>query len=197
MPERSNISPTAFDGEAAWSALPAHVQARIGAFALELGIAHAISEHAEYPASRAGERAIEAVGYLLREAVVGYDGVPEAAWWEGALHEPGTFRLPACAGMVCRQCGCSHNDPCDEGCGWHADGLCTACAGEEPDAGVEAAAVPKLHEIEARAVVKGACRAVSGSSLAEPVQPVEPMGSHLRRLAEAIGGGDEGESNAV
>jgi hypothetical protein len=34
---------------------------------------------------------------------------------------------------VCRVCGCSYEDPCEEGCGWIADperkgSLCSACA---------------------------------------------------------------------
>ncbi len=207
MPERSNISEHAFDGEAAWAALPAHVQARIGSFALELGVAMAISEHAKMPACRAGDEASEHAAQLLREAVVGYDGVPETSWWEGDLGAPGTFRIPASLGMVCRDCGCSHNDPCPSGCGWAKDHLCTACV---PDAGDEAAAPlqpgdvviagevrhePSLPKEEARAVVKGACRAVNASPLA---QPVAPIGGVLRDLARAIdemhaeieGGGD-------
>ncbi|WP_449410058.1 hypothetical protein [Methylobacterium komagatae] len=99
MPERSNISEHAFDGEAAWAALPAHVQARIGAAAVECGVALGIAEHAEYPAKRSGEAAAIAAGELLREAVIGYDGVPETAWWEGDLGAPGTFRVPGCRGL--------------------------------------------------------------------------------------------------
>lgn len=41
-----------------------------------------------------------------------------------------------------------------------------------------------LDRAKARAVVRGACKAVSASELAE----VRPMGSDLRRLAEAIEG---------
>jgi len=32
---------------------------------------------------------------------------------------------------VCRQCGCTDWSPCDEGCWWVAEDLCSACAGEE------------------------------------------------------------------
>jgi len=28
----------------------------------------------------------------------------------------------------CRVCGCTEHSPCDEGCGWVAEDLCTACA---------------------------------------------------------------------
>lgn len=196
MSRRPNISEHAFDGAAAWAALPPHVQARIGAAAVELGVALAIVEHADYPARRAGDEAVDRVGEILREAVIGYDGV--TSWWEGGPADPDVFRLPSSLGMICRACGCSHNDPCDEGCGWHADGLCTACAEGKPDAGVEAAAVPDLDRAEARAVVRGACRAVGASPLAEPVQP---LGGALRDLVRAIDdmhaeieGGDDGRA---
>lgn len=29
--------------------------------------------------------------------------------------------------QVCRVCGCTHDNPCEGGCGWHELGLCTAC----------------------------------------------------------------------
>ncbi|URD36849.1 hypothetical protein M6G65_31865 [Methylobacterium tardum] len=152
------------------------------------------------PALRAAEQAFDFSSQLLQEAVLGYDGVSDRDWLNDHLAaDGGTFSVPSCVGMVCRQCRCSHNDPCEEGCGWLADGLRTACAAPEPDAGVEAAAPlqpgdvvvngvvrhePKLPEEEARAVVKGACRAVGASELAE----VQPMRSDLRRLAAAIDG---------
>ncbi|MDE4912233.1 hypothetical protein PQI07_16250 [Methylobacterium sp. 092160098-2] len=47
---------------------------------------------------------------------------------------------------------------------------------------------PKLRKPEARAVVRGACKAVSTSELG---RPVEPVGSHLRELAHAIDGMDQ------
>ena len=180
MSERSNISATAFDGEAAWAALPPHAQARIGAFALELGVALGIGEHATGPAQRAGEAAALVAGDLLREAVIGYDGVPEPGWWEGTA-EAGVFRLPACL-PVCRTCGCSHHDPCEQGCGWAEDGLCTACAESPADAGVEAAAVPDLSHTEARAVVKGACEALGDSD----IRGLPPVGRGLGALARAL-----------
>jgi|GEM_PF-2228028 len=183
MPERSNISPHAFSGEEAWASLPAHVQARIGSFALELAVARSIDENVMTPAAeRAAWEAERLVLPLLQEAALGYDGLRNEAWIDRSDDGRSLFRIPSCIGMVCLSCGCSHEDPCDGGCGWHADGLCTACAEGKPDAGVEAAAVPDLDHAEARAVVRGACRAVSASSLAE----VQPMGSDLRRLAAAI-----------
>lgn len=59
---------------------------------------------------------------------------------------------------------------------------------------VHVEAAEKLPKADARAIVKGACRAVGASPLAQ----VQPMGKDLRKLAEAIdtmhaeieGGGD-------
>ncbi|MGU3466408.1 hypothetical protein ACLBXO_16300 [Methylobacterium sp. C33D] len=205
MSEATNISYRPFDGAAAWATLPAHVQARIGAAALEVGVAMGIGDHAGGPAQRAGEQAFEVSTEILREAVLGYDGVHEGLWWYGPLIEDGMFCIPSCL-PVCRECGCSENDACEEGCAWHAEGLCTACV---PDAGVEAAAPlqpgdvvvggvtkhePPLPKEEARAIVKGACRAVAASELAQPVQP---LGGALRDLARAIDGmNDEIEGEA-
>ena len=52
---------------------------------------------------------------------------------------------------------------------------------------------PKLRKPEARAVVRGACKTVSVSPLA---RPVEPVGSHLRELARAIDGMDQEDGDA-
>ena len=49
----------------------------------------------------------------------------------------GIFTVAAntCAGweprQACRVCGCSHHDPCPEGCWWVEPDLCSACAEEE------------------------------------------------------------------
>ena len=115
MAERSNIEPEAFDGQAAWATLPPHVQARIGAFAVELGVAMGIMAHGGGPAQRAAEHAFDLSSELLQEAVLGYDGVSDRDWWNDHLSaDGGTFSIPSCIGMVCRACGCSHLDPCEE-----------------------------------------------------------------------------------
>lgn len=33
--------------------------------------------------------------------------------------------------QVCRVCGCSWHDPCDQACDWAEHDLCTACVGKE------------------------------------------------------------------
>ena len=37
-------------------------------------------------------------------------------------------------GSVCRVCGCSEEDACEDGCSWVEDDLCSACQGEEAEA---------------------------------------------------------------
>lgn len=130
MPETSNISVNAFDGAAAWSTLPADVQARIGVFGLELAVGLAISEHAPYPAERAGAEAAQNAGTLLQEAVLGEGGLPDRAWIDpvDTFYGSERFRIPAVLDGVCHSCGCSQHDPCEEGCGWHTSTQCTACA---------------------------------------------------------------------
>lgn len=178
MAEYSNISSTAFDGTVAWTALPAHVQARIGAAAVELGVAMAISEHARMPACRAEDEAMERAGELLREAVVGYDGVPEGAWWAGTGDEASVFSIPSVLGMVCQACSCSQLDPCPGGCSWHSGDLCTACV---PNAGIATAAPLRPGDV----VVDGMIRP-------EPPMPVQPLGRRLGEIARAIDGIDQG-----
>lgn len=53
------------------------------------------------------------------------DALPEDAF---VAPDGRTPRIPAFLGGVCRACGCSQNDACDEGCGWADEDLCTACA---------------------------------------------------------------------
>lgn len=48
------------------------------------------------------------------------------------LREEQTTAALSCPGHVfrqaCRVCGCSHYDPCEEGCWWVESDLCSACA---------------------------------------------------------------------
>lgn len=44
-------------------------------------------------------------------------------------------RLVYCPG-VCRECGCTDDAPCESGCSWIEDDLCSQCSGVdmgEPD----------------------------------------------------------------
>jgi hypothetical protein len=61
--------------------------------------------------------------YFIREL----SGGPACALLQAPTKVDGT-----CPGWVfrqtCRVCGCSHFDPCDEGCWWVEPDLCSACA---------------------------------------------------------------------
>lgn len=130
MADAGNIATNAFDGAATWSTLSPEQQARIGAVALELAVGRAIAEHAPDPACRAGMEAERIALHLLQETVLGVGGLPDAVWTEPenwGARRPERYRIPSVVGGVCRACGCSEEDPCNEGCGWHDAVTCTAC----------------------------------------------------------------------
>lgn len=119
-----------FDAAAHWAALSPEQQATVGAAAL----AYVAGVNAEEVES--GDRFGTAQSRAAREAVnladqhlidVVSDALPPDAWrdrWARAL-------LPAIIGDVCRVCGCSEHDPCEDGCGWAEKHLCTACAAQD------------------------------------------------------------------
>lgn len=116
-----------FDGEAAWAALPPDDQARIGALALEtvanLSLMIRVDEDGlPEPFARVAAAAGIELGRELQAAVT--EALPEDAFVGPDGRTP---RIPAFLGGVCRACGCSQNDACDEGCGWADEDLCTAC----------------------------------------------------------------------
>lgn len=127
MPD-SNIATDPFDGEAAWATLTPAQQSLVGRFALEAAVGRAIAEHALDPAARAGAEAERIALEWLQEAALSIGGLLDRAWidTEGSTER---YRVPSVLDRVCRACGCSHEDPCDEGCGWHDASTCTACAG--------------------------------------------------------------------
>ncbi|BAR47157.1 MULTISPECIES: hypothetical protein [Methylobacterium] len=125
--DNSNIAPAPFDGAAVWATLSPEQQARIGAVALEAAVAGAIAEFFPDPAGRAGAEAQRVALKALETAALNIDGI-DRTWIDGAGGKP-RFRIPSVVGSVCRACGCSQEDPCDEGCGWHDAVTCTACAG--------------------------------------------------------------------
>lgn len=128
MADASNIATDAFDGEAAWATLSPAQQALVGRFALEAAVGRAIAEHAPDPAARAGAEAERIALEWLQEAVLGV--LPDSQWID-AKDGKERFRVPSGVGAVCTACGCSEEDPCDEGCGWHNATTCTACAAPE------------------------------------------------------------------
>jgi hypothetical protein len=138
----TQITPTTpawprFDGAAAWAALTAEQQAAIGTLALESAVnwrgylAYANPNGEEVPYARpfvVGEALLED---RLTETCVGAlrDLVP-------ALHDATkVVPIPSLLGRICRTCGCSQIDPCDEGCGWAEYDLRTACVSKSSCAG--------------------------------------------------------------
>lgn len=120
-----------FDGATAFAALPPDVQAAIGGVAVELvyssfGVARA--ETGDDPAAR---RAFDAAGTLLVDRL--HDIVDEALELAAATDRP--MPLPSLLGPVCRHCGCSEEDSCDDGrsgsCHWLFPDLCSACVDRE------------------------------------------------------------------
>ena len=119
--------PERIDGAVEWAKLSPDVQSTIGGAAIELVAA-----------------------WLGRDAAPGNQGEPATAetrafeaadgccsdWLIEAIspHVPAIHAdqppLPASLGDVCRLCGCSHYDPCDEGCSWQSHNLCSACRAE-------------------------------------------------------------------
>ncbi|WP_449409683.1 hypothetical protein [Methylobacterium komagatae] len=128
MADDSNIATDAFDGAAVWATLSPEQQARIGAVALEAAVAGAIAEYLRDPAGRACAEAEQIALGLLREAAIGEGGMIDRAWIDDTGLKP-RVRIPSVIGLVCQTCGCSQNDPCEEGCGWHDAVTCTACVG--------------------------------------------------------------------
>lgn len=124
-----------FDGSAAWGRLPAEQQLAIGATALEIVMAWAVQEALagpirhlpDGPVDRAYYRAVESGGDALLDLL--RDMASDAA---GIRAERDAVALPVLLGRICRRCGCSDLDACDEGCGWAAVDLCTACTEGEP-----------------------------------------------------------------
>lgn len=121
------MSRAVINGAELWAGLDAETQARIGALAIELTWASAIcvsSNKATYVESRPFDAAYTLLINQIEQDLLGTI-LPDV---EG---EPGTLPLPSLLGPVCRQCGCSQLDGCDEGCGWAEIDLCSACMDKE------------------------------------------------------------------
>ncbi len=58
-------------------------------------------------------------------------GLPEK-WVEKKFPERSFFLCPECQEdvAICRVCGCSNEDPCEGGCYWVEEDLCSACVGK-------------------------------------------------------------------
>ena len=126
-----------FDGLAAWPKLSPEEQAEIGALALELVVASRGMDVAycsgleETPVARPflsaatfiNDKLEDAVGDAIVGAVPAFDDALSDAIASAALAHHDHAR------RICRSCGCYHEDPCEGGCGWAEEDLCTACVG--------------------------------------------------------------------
>jgi hypothetical protein len=119
-----------FDGAAAWSKLSPEQQAEIGAIALEF-VVNMNGEDAYYtgdeekPAVRPFLAAQPLLTDLLLQTVQDAIISQVPAIDNDDLPVP----IPSLLGPVCRACGCSEQDACDEGCSWAEEDLCSACVG--------------------------------------------------------------------
>lgn len=109
----SQISFDRFDGVAAWDLCTPAEQRALGAMFMELiaarHIQHGVDcEPTERAAAAAERLIISGIGEVLGEH---YDDL--------RVDDQGRYRLPSSLGLVCHSCGCSQQDPCEEGCGWH------------------------------------------------------------------------------
>jgi hypothetical protein len=120
-----------FDGLATWPKLSPEEQAEIGALALELVVASRgedvvyCSGLEETPVARPFLTAATLLNDKLEDTVSDAIASTALAHHDHARRMP----LPSLIGPICRSCGCYHEDPCDEGCGWAEEDLCTACVG--------------------------------------------------------------------
>lgn len=172
-----SISKTAFDGAAAWANLQPDEQAMFGATLMEMLAAGWLTFDADESHDAVLLRAVRHAEDKAKESLV--ELFQETEVWQGVRDPDGAWRIPSLIGQVCYGCGCSHEDPCEDGCGWAAENLCTAC--EEA-----AAPAPKIAKAEAAAVRKVVCTALHESPVADP-RTLPPMGAELRDLARRIG----------
>ncbi|MBP2495013.1 hypothetical protein ABID82_005002 [Methylobacterium sp. PvP062] len=129
MPEISELlarpAPERFDGAEAWSKLGEDARAQVGIAALEMVCALRLAERAD---SEDLPELYERVGFTAcneMEAALSH-AVDEVLPDDALDASDDRPRIPASLGGVCRCCGCSQNDACEEGCSWAADDLCTA-----------------------------------------------------------------------
>ncbi|MDP2729107.1 MAG: hypothetical protein Q8O55_01335 [Dehalococcoidales bacterium] len=75
----------------------------------------------------------EPTGYCCRGCGIIEEAAPDGGlpnqWVKKEFPEQAYFLCEECQTdfRYCRVCGCSEEDPCDGGCGWAEEDLCSAC----------------------------------------------------------------------
>ena len=110
--EPSTVWPR-FDSDEALAGLSSEQQREIAAWALELIVASwAVGAYAHSPLARptklAHKMVLDHLNSIVKKALADHPGF---CW---------LIPLSKILGPVCRVCGCSYSDPCQEGCDWTA-----------------------------------------------------------------------------
>jgi hypothetical protein len=110
--ELSTVWPR-FDSHQALAGLSAEQQREIAKWAVELIVASWAAEaHAHSPLARptklAPKKVLDYLNSIVKKALADHPGLRSL------------IPLSKILGPVCRLCGCSYSDPCQEGCDWTA-----------------------------------------------------------------------------
>lgn len=118
-----------FVGAMAWSDLNEREKGTIGGVALELVMAWTLLEEGPDLGEDERERARLARAAEAAEQLLTGELVREVR--KAVDVSVIGLGIPSLLGPVCRECGCSHWDPCmPEPCSWAEKELCSNCAGE-------------------------------------------------------------------
>ena len=177
-----------FNGADAWEKLTPEQQHKIGALALELGIAFAGSERynlggacddnelrAIRPFDAAEDAAKEALSCVVAATlpeVITVDIMP----------------VPSIVGPVCRECGCSHNDSCDPPCSWVERDLCSNCQSWQVALGLDGKSVISTEDIEEAYTAKVATLRASPTIRAGDIATLQWARQEGRKACTKSGG---------
>jgi len=107
-----------FNGIKSWAALTPRQQAAVGAAALEYAACFLAADETDNDVilratsandARLADELFDAVKASMADALFG-------------------DMVPSRIGRVCRKCGCTEYDACQDGCTWVEPDLCSACA---------------------------------------------------------------------
>ncbi|MCK2057222.1 hypothetical protein [Methylobacterium sp. 37f] len=127
-PERPafGISPNRLDVGALWATLPDEDKAMIGELALGMLCSGHTAGIADSEYDSIAARAATAAAFSFEEWMARAE-MPATV--ESAIRDDLGFRIAEVLGPICRGCGCSDSDACEDGCAWadEAQTTCTAC----------------------------------------------------------------------